>query len=115
MQALNRNADGSGNNSPPSQLIENSFEAVGPNADISSVTNAIQALAAIRTQNTTASSGNNAMNQTNYKENMKMQRSQMSHFFKTKQPKISLYQDMERRMRESSEYTIGPEPISGDG
>lgn len=55
------------------------------------------------------------MNQTSYKENMKMQRSQMSHFFKSKQPKISLYQDMERRMRNSSEYTIGPEPSSSDG
>ena len=39
----------------------------------------------------------------------------MAHFFKSTQPKISLYTDLERRMRESSEYTIGPEPSSGDG
>jgi hypothetical protein len=39
----------------------------------------------------------------------------MSHFFKSKQPKIALYKDLERKMRESSEYTIGPDPTQIDG
>ena len=79
----------SGSNSPPSHGLggqnthtENSFDGQLPNADISSVTNVINALAAIRTHNTSASSGNvnattnaGTMNQTSYKENMKMQRS----------------------------------------
>ncbi len=29
----------------------------------------------------------------------------MTHVFKSKQPKISLYQDMERRMRDYTDYT----------
>ncbi len=48
------------------------------------------------------------------KQNESMQRSKMSHFFKSKQPKIALYKDLERRMRESSEYTIGPDPNQGN-